>query len=100
MNFATDADVLSKNERNESETGTSFDYLLNMALYSLTKEKVQELRNKIGDKKTQIEKLERQTVEELWLIDLEKFEVSYRKDLEKRGFSADTSSANLPQFIH
>ena len=59
MNFASDTDVLSKNERNESETGASFDYLLNMALYSLTKEKVQELRNKIGDKKTQIEKLDR-----------------------------------------
>ena len=58
MNFATDAEVLSKNERNESD-GASFDYLLNMALYSLTKEKVQELKNKIGDKKTQIEKLER-----------------------------------------
>ena len=51
MNFDTDAQQ-SKNE-NESavSNAVSFDYLLNMPLYSLTKEKVEELRRKIEEKK-------------------------------------------------
>jgi len=31
--------------------------------------------------------LERQSVEQLWQIDLDKFETAYRKDLEARGCS-------------
>lgn len=43
-------------------------------MYSLTKEKVEELRAKVADKKSKIAHLEKQTIENLWLADLDKFE--------------------------
>ena len=45
-----------------------------MPLYSLTKEKVEELRAKIVDKRSQIKQLEAMSEEELWLKDLAVFE--------------------------
>ena len=41
-----------------------------MPLYSLTKEKVDDLRGKIQAKKIEIEELSRKTVEDLWIFDL------------------------------
>ena len=43
LQFATDADVTANASKNDS-----FDYLLGMPIYSLTKEKVEELRAKIA----------------------------------------------------
>ena len=42
------------NEQEPKNAAISFDYLLSMPLYSLTKEKLEELRSKIVEKKTQI----------------------------------------------
>ena len=57
-----------------------------MPLYSLTKEKVDDLRGKINAKKNEIYELSRKTVEDLWILDLENFENEYVKDLKRRGF--------------
>jgi len=73
MKFCTDYD-LSIPESPSSKNGNTFDYLLNMPLYSLTKEKVEEMQDKILQKRTKIEAFEGLTIEHLWLTDLEKFE--------------------------
>ena len=73
MKFCTDYD-LSIPESPSSKNGDTFDYLLNMPLYSLTKEKVEEMRDKIVQKRTKIEDFEGLTIEHLWLTDLDKFE--------------------------
>lgn len=76
MQFAKDCEIsaASLSSKNDEKTAVSFDYLLNMPLYSLTKEKIDDLRSKIRAKKDDIEKLERATIEDLWLSDLDKFE--------------------------
>lgn len=48
----------------------SFNYLLNMSLLSLTNEKLTELKKIYTDKKVEIETLEKTTVKQLWLKDL------------------------------
>lgn len=55
-------------------TDDSYDYLLRMPLYSLTKEKLSELKDTIKALKEKIEILKSKTPEELWLEDLEKLE--------------------------
>ena len=60
-----------------------------MPLYSLTKERVEDLRAKIAAKQEEIAKLEKASIEDLWLTDLNKLELIYRRDLESRGLTAD-----------
>lgn len=48
----------------------SYDYLLSMPLYSLTKEKIEELINKVRARKDQIKDLSNKTAKDLWLEDL------------------------------
>lgn len=48
----------------------SYDYLLNMPLYSLTKERLQKLSDEFKECKTAIQELKKTTINELWLNDL------------------------------
>ena len=59
-----------------------------MPLYSLTKEKIEDLQAKIREKQQQIDELSKLTIEDLWIRELDRFEESYRKDLRARGLSA------------
>jgi len=52
----------------------SFDYLLNMQIYSLTKERYDDLLNQIETKKNNIQKLSSKTEKNLWEEDLKTFE--------------------------
>ena len=45
----------------------NFDYLLSMPLYSLTKEKIEELQKKISQKQEQIKTLEAMSEADIWL---------------------------------
>ena len=91
MKYATDANISTSASKNEHNSSDSFDYLLGMPLYSLTKEKVEDLRSKISTKQDEVIKLEKATIEQLWLSDLDRLEIMYRKDLETRGYSANGS---------
>ena len=51
----------------ESSGKMNFDYLLSMPLYSLTKEKIEELQKKISQKQEQIKTLEAMTEADIWL---------------------------------
>lgn len=49
----------------------SFDYLIKMSFYSLTKEKVDELNNLLKEKKRKYDILKKKRIEDIWLDDLD-----------------------------
>ena len=49
----------------------SYDYLLRMQIYSLTKEKLADIKNKIKEAKDLMSNLKNKTIESMWLEDLE-----------------------------
>ena len=48
-----------------------YDYLLRMPLYSLTKDKIEELEQKLAQRKQDHTTLTKQTKEELWALDIQ-----------------------------
>jgi len=50
----------------------NYDYLLNMPIHSLTKEKLEDLYNKIKQKKEELDKIKSITEKEMWLEELNK----------------------------
>lgn len=49
----------------------SYDYLLNMSIRSLTKERMEALMKQIQDKKADLDIVKTQTIEQMWLKDLD-----------------------------
>ena len=73
-------------EEEDSEDGSvdanSYDYLLGMALWSLTQERVEKLQRQIGEKEEEIDALMKRTKEELWTADLDDFIAEWKFQLE------------------
>ncbi|KAB8234302.1 DNA topoisomerase 2 [Aspergillus alliaceus] len=67
-----DAEVLSN----------AYDYLLGMAIWSLTQERVEKLRRQIGDKEMEIDELIKMSKEDIWKRDLDDFIAEWRFQLE------------------
>lgn len=58
----------------QTEAGANdYDYLLGMAIWSLTQERVDKLRRQIGDKETEIDVLIKLTPKDIWTQDLDDF---------------------------
>jgi DNA topoisomerase-2 len=55
----------------------NFNYLLSMKLWTLTFEKVQQLRDQHQKKVEELQEMKRKTAKDLWLHDLERFEEAY-----------------------
>ena len=60
-------------EEGEGESQGDFDYLLGMAIWSLTKEKISKLREQAGEKERELRKLLEKSAQDLWNADLDKF---------------------------
>ncbi|MFO0118285.1 MAG: hypothetical protein ACK521_11975 [bacterium] len=58
--------------------------MLGMPIYSLTKERVDDLQRKIKDKQAEIDALEKLTVQDIWISELDRFERSYIAELKER----------------
>merc|ERR1711920_840024 len=56
------------------EPRTGFEYLLIMQIASLTKERKEELERMAKDKATELEKVKRTSIQNMWLADLERLE--------------------------
>ena len=67
----------------EDVTTNSYDYLLNMQLWSLSFEKVEELAKEKTVLESQIKTLSNKTPISLWLEDLEVFVDKYSKNLKE-----------------
>ncbi|KAE8162993.1 DNA topoisomerase [Aspergillus tamarii] len=61
---------------------SAYDYLLGMAIWSLTQERVEKLRRQIGDKEVEVDALIKMSKEEIWKRDLEEFIAEWRFQLE------------------
>jgi polyhydroxyalkanoate synthesis regulator phasin len=55
-----------------------------MPIYSLTKERVDDLQRKIKEKQAEIDALEKLTVQDIWISELDRFERSYIAELKER----------------
>ena len=55
----------------------SFNYLLNMPMSSITKEKMAELTEKIKNLKELIKETQKQTIADMWLADLDEIEKEF-----------------------
>lgn len=62
----------------------SFNYLLSMQMRSMTQNKMNELKKEYDKLKTEIETLKAKNNTDLWLEDLDKFEIEYKKFLSTR----------------
>ena len=67
-------EALSK-VKNIVKVQDSYDYLLKMPIYSLTKEKVEDLKNQALSKSSELEELKKMTKEQIWLKDLEEIKL-------------------------
>ncbi|KAH0559944.1 DNA topoisomerase 2 [Trichoglossum hirsutum] len=67
----------------EMETEASaYDYLLGMAIWSLTKERVEKLLQQIGEKEEQVDAFLKLSPKDLWTKDLDDFIAEWRFQLE------------------
>jgi len=71
--------VLNKKSKKED-----FEYLLSMHMRSMTPKKLEELNKAAKKYKKEIEDLESKSPRDLWSIDLNEFEIEYRKFLKTR----------------
>ena len=60
---------LEKIEKIQKVDG-NYDYLLRIPIYQLTKEKIDELKEEIKNKKAEYDKVKNETIENMWLEDL------------------------------
>jgi DNA gyrase/topoisomerase IV subunit B len=64
---------------------TSFDYLLSMQMRSImSANKLEEIKKEVEKIKTLLNHMKNNSAEELWLEDLEKFDIAYEKFLKTR----------------
>lgn len=72
---------------------SSYDYLLNMPLWSLTKERYEKLLSQQDEKQKALDLLLTRSAKDLWIIDLDEFDIAYEKflkaDTEKFQFDED-----------
>jgi DNA topoisomerase-2 len=74
--------------------GSAYDYLLGMAIWSLTEERVAKLLRQIGDKEMEIDSLIKLTPKGLWTKDLDDFIAEWHfqlEDAKKRSRKARNS---------
>ena len=79
---------------NESDTiPKSYDYLLKMSLYTLTKEEVELLTHKRDKKQLELDILTQTTIKELWIVELNDFITLYNKTMRSKKKSKKTSKS-------
>lgn len=61
----------------------TYDYLLNMAIRTLTKKRIDELNNSLDNKQKEYDDLFKKNEKDLWMEDLEKFKVEYQKMMDE-----------------
>ena len=65
--------------KNKDDDKVSYDYLLHMPVYNLTKEKIDELKQQMDDKEAEYNELNDQSCEDIWLCELDQLLEKYDK---------------------
>ncbi|KAL3476533.1 DNA topoisomerase, partial [Aspergillus californicus] len=68
-------------ENDPQDLAHAYDYLLGMAIWSLTQERVEKLRRQIGEREFEIDELIKLSKEEIWTRDLDDFINEWRFQL-------------------
>ncbi|KAH3949666.1 DNA topoisomerase [Parastagonospora nodorum] len=79
-------DVQEEDEDEETEleiSASDYDYLLGMAIWSLTQERVEKLRKQIGDKEEEVDTLIKLSPKDIWNVDLDAFVDEWNLQLEE-----------------
>jgi DNA topoisomerase-2 len=63
--------------KNKNDNDLSYNYLISMPIYNLTKEKIDELKNQELDKQTEFDILDKMSINDIWLNELIKLEKEY-----------------------
>ncbi|KAI1319072.1 DNA topoisomerase 2 [Mortierella claussenii] len=83
------------------ESGNEYDYLLKMAIWSLTHEKVEELKRERDAKNAEIKMLIDKTAYDLWNEDLDSFIVAWQEllqaDIDEANYMGRGSKGKKPQ---
>lgn len=78
----------NQDESDDAETAASasdFDYLLGMAIWSLTQERVERLKKQIGDKEEEIDILTAKSATDLWKADLDLLMEEWNHQLDEEA---------------
>lgn len=79
--------TLQQQDSNDDEipldSGSDYDYLLNMAIWNLTREKVEKLRVELKSKFSELDTLRRTSVSDLWKHDLDLFLTEWHNVIEQ-----------------
>lgn len=67
-----------------NDTKESYDYLLSMPLYNLTKEKIDELQKLMNDKEIEYNELNNKSITTIWLEELDILTDKYNKWINKK----------------
>ncbi|KAK0638045.1 DNA topoisomerase 2 [Lasiodiplodia hormozganensis] len=70
-------EFLEEDEDSDEPGANDYDYLLGMAIWSLTQERVEKLLRQIGDKELEIDVLIKKSPKDLWTEDLDAFVEEY-----------------------
>ncbi|CAA7271414.1 unnamed protein product [Cyclocybe aegerita] len=90
-------------ETGANESGADFDYLLGMAIWSLTKEKIEKLRTQAAEKEVELLALLEKSPKDLWNTDLDHFLQEWERDCiefeEKKGKDAKGKKVKRKQAV-
>ena len=80
-----EVEVTEEGENNKEVSGTAkgYDYLLSMPIYSLTKEKIDQLARERDNKEAELNNLLARTPKDLWSADLDEFEAAWEKNIRQ-----------------
>ncbi|PXF40486.1 DNA topoisomerase 2 [Gracilariopsis chorda] len=76
-------ETVMKDSNSEAGNANNYDYLLSMPLWSLTLERVQQLRTQRDEKEGEIHEVESKTAKDLWSADLNTLEAALYADEEE-----------------
>ncbi|KAL1901317.1 DNA topoisomerase 2 [Sporothrix stenoceras] len=76
-----DEDNVEEEDDDEGGSARDFDYLLSMAIYSFTQERLERLKKQIDAKKEQYDELNSKSEKDLWCTDLDEFMKEWENQL-------------------
>jgi DNA topoisomerase-2 len=88
------------NSIKSSEEDKSYDYITSMGLFTMTKEKMDDLEKEIELKQAELDSYVKTTIKELWLKELKEFEEEYTKFLnsfDEDEFNTKKKSTKKPR---
>jgi DNA topoisomerase-2 len=86
-------EVVEEADSEEAEPGANdFDYLLGMAIWSLTQERVEKLLKQIGDKEVEVDTLIKLSPKDLWTTDLDELLEEWHNQLQIEATRAKKSA--------